>query len=331
MAIERKKGRSLIDFPKDYVVLDLETTGLDPSVDSIIEIGAIRYVGCEKTESFSTLVRPDRYMVPLHPDAAFDDYVDIDGEKAYFVDPFITKLTGITNSMLIEAPGIKESIQKAVDFIGDSIVVGHNVNYDINFMYDAYKTYCGKEFANDYVDTLRIAKKLFREFPHHRLKDLSEHYKVDYSSAHRALADCEMTNEILKRMELDVVWTYSTNQEFFDLFTPYSYSGKYSKLSAKEIVPDEGMADEDSPLYGREVVITGTLEKMLRKEAYQLVANIGGIPSDSVKKSTGFLVMSNKEYTEETTKKKRARELISKGFDIEVLSENVFYEMLGIE
>lgn len=107
------KGKSLIEIPNKYIAFDIETTGLDPMYDEIIEIGAIKIEDGKEIETFSTLIKPE-----------------------YEIDEFITELTGITNEMVMDAPKINEVLPKFMDFIKDSIILGYNVNFDINFIYD---------------------------------------------------------------------------------------------------------------------------------------------------------------------------------------------------
>jgi DNA polymerase-3 subunit epsilon len=123
--IERtEKGKSLIAFPTDYTVIDIETTGLDLFYNSIIEVSAIRVRNSEVQDKFSSLIKP-----PKHYSFEDSDY--------YYVDEFITKLTGITNEMLDDAPEVTEVLPEFVESIGDDILIGHNVIFDINFPYAA--------------------------------------------------------------------------------------------------------------------------------------------------------------------------------------------------
>ena len=105
------KGKSLIEFPNKYIAFDIETTGLDPMYDEIIEIGAIKIENGKEIETFSTLIKPE-----------------------YEINDFITELTGITNEMVQNAPKINEVLTRFMDFIKDSIILGHNINFDINFI-----------------------------------------------------------------------------------------------------------------------------------------------------------------------------------------------------
>lgn len=172
-----EKGKSLLEFPEDYVVVDLETTGLRPDLDEIIEIGAVRVQGQKVTESFNTLVYP------------------VNG-----IDPFITQLTGITPDMVEDSPRISNALSQLIRFVGDSIVVGHNVNFDINFLYDKCVECFGYGFSNDFIDTMRISRKLFPEYRHHRLCDLEERFDLHNEQAHRALSDVVTTNDCFQYM-----------------------------------------------------------------------------------------------------------------------------------
>ena len=127
------KGNSIIAFPKDYVVVDIETTGLSPEWDDIIEIGAIRYSNDVEVDRFQSLVQPEPYA---------------DGT---FVDDFITELTGITNAMLAQAPKTDEVIKEFADYLGNDVLIGYNVGFDINFLYDNFVSYRDRIADRDVV------------------------------------------------------------------------------------------------------------------------------------------------------------------------------------
>ena len=150
-----EKGRSLIALPADYVLLDLETTGLDPRRDSIIEIGAVRVTGHEVMDQFSSLVRPP---API--------------------SSFITGLTGISNEMVADAGSIEAVLPGFMDFVGASLVMGHNVNFDVNFLYENCLRLFGRGFPNDFVDTLRLSRRLFPNERHHRLCDMEARFHL---------------------------------------------------------------------------------------------------------------------------------------------------------
>lgn len=326
----RMKGKSLIDFPENYVCIDTETTGLDPKWDEIIEIGAIRFRNGIETDRFSQLIKPNgRYY--LSDDDDSQDYVIEDGEKVQYIDEFISSLTGITNKDLEHAPSIKDVLPEFLDFTGDDVIVGHNINFDINFIYDEVKKLYGKDFQNDFVDTMRIGRRVLKELSHHRLQDLAEHYNIDYTRAHRAVEDADITSQVFTELKKDVIKKYGSFEALKET-VKRSHQGLY----VQTIIGNPEKADEDNVLYGKTVCITGVLEKMLRKQALQLVADIGGIPMDSVTKKTNFLVLGNNDYCKaikdgKSGKQKKAEKLILDGEDIQIISENVFYELIGCE
>lgn len=173
------KGKSVICFPQEYVVLDLETTGLSPSYDEIIEIGALK-VSNNVQEEFQTLVKPNR-----------------------MVSYFITDLTGISNDMLKNAPSIHTVLPSLRSFIGNLPIVAHNAHFDINFLYDNFQK-AGFTFSNDFIDTLRISRKLFPDQPRHTLNHICAHLSIRQSNAHRALSDVITTHTIFNKFNAHV-------------------------------------------------------------------------------------------------------------------------------
>ncbi len=324
----REKGKSLISLPDEYVIIDTETTGLDTEYCGIIEIAAIKYKDGDKVSSFSELVRPNSFRYAEEDD---EDYCVVNGEKIVFIDSFISELTGITNRMLQDVRSQEEVFSDFLQFVGDSVVIGHNVNFDVNFIYDAVNDYLGKTFSNDFIDTMRIARKLLKEdLKHHRLCDIAKYYDIKQENAHRALADCETTNQCYVKMRDQILKVYGNAEAFCSLFNKHNQR----KLSAKDIVPDSSEIDEDSPIYGKLFVFTGALDRMLRKDAMQLVVNKGGLCGDNITKKTNFLVLGNNDFCSsikdgKSNKQKKAEALKLAGNDIEIISENVFYEMLG--
>lgn len=300
------KGNSVTSFPGTFIVIDVETTGRSTSYDEVIELAAIKISANSVIDSFSSLIRPSRA-----------------------VSPFITELTGITNEMLMQAPDISSVLPEYLDFIGNSILVGHNITYDINFVNSSAEK-CGlRPLANDYVDTLRIFRKLYPDLKHHRLMDLSEMYKFDYSNAHRALADCEITYNCFCALADEITAKYST----VDIFLK-STAGKSHKLKSSDISADVSEINPDNPFYGKVFVFTGTLEKMSRREAMQIVANHGGTNGDNVTKLTNYLVLGSNDYCSaisggKSTKHKKAESLALAGQDIEIIPEDVFYDMIS--
>ena len=222
MASNREfKGKSLIEFPDKFIVVDLETTGLDPEIDEIIQIGAIKIQQDKIIDKFNSLVKPSRP-----------------------ISDFIRELTGITNEELDKADDIKNVLPLFLDFIGDNILIGHNVNFDINFIYDNSLKILNTPFKNDFVDTLRIARKLLKELNHHRLDDLIKHYNLEKREEHQALNDCELTLKIYKNMLNEI--------EDIEIFKKsFNYWYNYNPVKAKDITGDVTLNDEEHVLYSK--------------------------------------------------------------------------------
>lgn len=164
--ITRKgKGLSMLDLPNDYVVIDLETTGLSPEYSEIIELAAIKVKNNQIIDKYQQLVKPDEE-----------------------IDEFITSITGITNNMVKDAPKIDEVLNNYLEFIGNNVVLGHNVSFDVNFIFDNALNCYDKTFSNNYIDTMRISRRLFKEEHHHRLQDLINRFELGGTQEHRALA-----------------------------------------------------------------------------------------------------------------------------------------------
>lgn len=309
---KRNKGQSLVDFPSDCCVIDIETTGLDYSYDEIIEISAIKVVDGNFTDTFSQLIKPSEP-----------------------VSDFITQLTGITNEMLSDKPSIQDVLPGFIDFVGKSLLVGYNVNFDINFLYDAVKSHLHIEFNNDFVDVLRIARRIHPELPGRKLKDMISFYQLDDIGSHRAEADSIQTYRVLLKLREDIIAQYGSFDEFKTSMKTKKSSSHHG-VKASEITSDEASHIPDHPLYGKVCVFTGTLEKMPRREAMQLVSNIGGLLGDSVTKKTNYLILGNNDYCKsikdgKSTKQKKAEQLILDGQDLQILSENAFYSMFEFE
>lgn len=299
-------GDNLYRLPQTYIAVDTETTGLDFDFCDIIEIGAIKVVDGENTESFNSLIN-----------------------IGYHLDPFITELTDITDEMLQSAPSISEVIESFEAFIGDEIILAHNASFDMNFLYVAFERVLGKPLKNDYVDTLRVARRAFPDMQHRRLPDLCERMDVVNEEEHRALTDTAAMVECYKQMRDIVLSVYGSEEAYAKSF---SSSGSGKALKAKDIIASHDEIDESSPLYGMRCVFTGTMTSMVRRDAMQLLANIGGIPQDGVRKDTDYLAIGNDGFRDalKTTSGKidKAKKNQLLGLPIQIISENAFLAML---
>ncbi|SVB69530.1 uncharacterized protein METZ01_LOCUS222384, partial [marine metagenome] len=154
-----------------FVVLDLETTGLDFEHDQIIEIGAVKVCGSEVIETFSSLVNTTRALTP-----------------------FIQNLTGIKPQEVSGAPSFSSVGALFVNFVGDSPVVGHNVSFDITFLARA-----GVQFSGPVFDTRELAAMLLPS-GNYSLGALAQTLGVPKWNAHRALDDAQATHMVLDNL-----------------------------------------------------------------------------------------------------------------------------------
>ena len=171
-------GKSLLELPDNYIVLDLETTGLDPVGCEIIEIGAIRCVGGEELDRFESLIRPSVSLPSI-----------------------ITQITGLRDSDFLDAPSIEAVLPEFLRYVGDSILIGHNVNFDVNFLYEKTLEHTGVLFTNSFVDTLRLSRILYPGVKSHKLSDMGRICHIPNCNAHRAMADVEQTWKLYEHMK----------------------------------------------------------------------------------------------------------------------------------
>ncbi|OGO13401.1 MAG: hypothetical protein A2Y53_02595 [Chloroflexi bacterium RBG_16_47_49] len=154
------------------VALDIETTGLDPQKDAIIEIGAVRFIGKRIEDEWSSLINPGRK-----------------------IPPFITQLTGITDHMVLEAPPIQKVIPELHRFVGDLPILGHNVGFDLTFLrkHSLFR-------ANDSLDTYEIASVLLPSAGRYNLGALGQLLSIPLPASHRALDDARVTGAVYRSL-----------------------------------------------------------------------------------------------------------------------------------
>ena len=158
-----------------FVVFDIETTGFSPVANRIIEIGAVKVDKGQVVDRFSVFVNPE---VPI---------------------PFeIEKLTGINDSMVMEAETIETILPQFLDFVGDAVLVAHNANFDVSFIKEnAKRQQLPVDFT--YVDTVGIARMLLTGQAKYTLDAVAKTLKISLENHHRAVDDAECTAEIFMK------------------------------------------------------------------------------------------------------------------------------------
>ena len=158
-----------------YVCVDLETTGLDPKRDKIIEIGAVKVVEGHVEETFQTLLNPGRRL-----------------------EDKITELTGIRDEQLIDAPEIEEVLPAFLEFAGEEVLLGHSILFDYSFLKKAAVNQKQK-FERKGIDTLKIARKYLPELESRGLGYLCGYFGIPHH-AHRALDDAQATVKLYHKL-----------------------------------------------------------------------------------------------------------------------------------
>ncbi len=155
------KGYAVKCLPDKYVVVDIETTGLDPQSNEIIEISALKYEQNVLIDSYHTLVHPNES-----------------------ISAFITGLTGITNEM-----------------VKNEVIVGYNINFDLNFLYDNLKVCTNEILSNNYLDVLLLTRRVYPSLSSHKQTAVAEYLGINIQGAHRAEKDCMICQAILEDIQ----------------------------------------------------------------------------------------------------------------------------------
>ncbi|MCM1528801.1 MAG: 3'-5' exonuclease [Alistipes sp.] len=162
----------------NYTIFDLETTGLGIQTLEIIEIGALRVRDDRVVDTFQYLVKPRKP-----------------------IDPRSTAINHITDGMVKNAPGIEHVLPLFADFIGNDIIMGHNINrFDMPIIRRYFSMLLDRNVDNDTFDTLPYAKMRFDSDTSCSLQNLSVFFKLDTKGEHRSIADCYLTKAVYERL-----------------------------------------------------------------------------------------------------------------------------------
>ena len=184
----------MIEKAMNYVALDLETTGLSPRDDMIIEIGAVKYLGGKKADSFAAFVNPGRHIPQK-----------------------ITEITGIDDSMVLSAPAVEKVLGELLDFIGELPVLGHNVSFDYSFICQKALDMKIKYHAKG-IDTHKISRKLLTGLDSRSLESLCSFYNIVEEPRHRAFSDAAAAAKLYDCLYDEAVGRAEEN--FVGLFLP---------------------------------------------------------------------------------------------------------------
>ncbi|MFC1513923.1 PolC-type DNA polymerase III [candidate division KSB1 bacterium] len=172
------KGEEYLDFiDTTFVAVDVETTGTNSISDNITEIGALKIESGVIVDKFETLVNPGRYI-------PFD----------------IMNLTGISNEMVNEAPGMKDVMPDFLDFLGDAVFIAHNASFDLRFINSELEKLGIERLLNDVVCTYKLSKKIYPDLKKLSLKRISTNLGIINQNPHRAGSDAAVCAQIFIKM-----------------------------------------------------------------------------------------------------------------------------------
>lgn len=291
------------------VIVDLETTGLDGSLDQIIEIGAIKV-------DLNTGGILDQFQTFSLPECDYDEDDGRDDENdndysviedvnigSYKLDPFIVKLTGITDEMLIDAPSNQDAVDAFFEFAEDLTIWAYNAGFDSKFL----NKHTSEQ--KSLRDILAIAKRAFPNLNNYKLATVAKHLDISIDGAHRAIADCLMSKEVLTQgLKLQA----------------------YNHIHIHGFKASDYTPSQNGYFYGKTIVFTG----IDKDKAAEHASKLGFEVKTGVSKKTNYLVVGVQNFNllashDKSLKHRKAEELISKGLDIEIITENDFYNFIN--
>lgn len=256
----------------DYTVIDLETCGFTREERmQIIELSALKYRNDELIDDFTSLVRPDIHI----PSAA-------------------SRVNHITDSMVESAPKIKDILPAFIEFLGDDVLVGHNMrNYDYPIIAELSYSHMGKSLKNNFVDTYFLAKRCLPELQNHKLSTLADYLGIDLDNMHRAYNDCLVTQQLyiaLKALLND------------EVISP-NFSNK-SKSSPRSYAKVSTNAVEKNPFLGKRCCVYGAFKQLTKDQIVNLFKVMGAIYIDYFCYSADMLILGSDMYTKYISGKK---------------------------
>lgn len=302
----------------DFITLDFETA--TSQRDSPCEIGLTFVSGGQIVETKSWLIKP-----------LYDQF-----------DYFNILIHGIRPEHVADKPEFNELWAEIKPLVENKFLIAHNAGFDISVLRRTLEAYHLPIPTLNYSCSYIFSKKVWQGLPAYDLKTLCKVNNIDLKH-HRAGPDSKATAELtIKAFEIAGVTSLDDFPEKLKTSVGQLYDGGYRPSETNrirkatdltKIVGDPTKHNLDSIFYGRTVVFTGALSSMVRAEAQQTIADIGGIIGNSVTKDTDFLVVGQQDYRVVgddgmSSKQEKAVKLIEKGSTLEILSEDNFLRNL---
>lgn len=302
----------------DFITIDFETA--TSQRDSPCEIGLTFVKAGKIVDTKSWLIKP-----------RYNEF-----------DYFNVLIHGIRPVDVADKPEFNELWLEIKPLLENKFLIAHNASFDISVLRKTLQAYNLPFPTLNYTCSYIFSKKVWQGLPAYDLKTLCNINNIDFKH-HRAGADSKATAELtLKAFEIANVTSLSDFPEKLKTTVGQLYEGGYSPSETKrirkatdltKIVGDSTKHNLNSIFYGRTIVFTGVLSSMVRAEAQQIIADIGGLIGNSVTKDTDFLVVGQQDYRVVgddgmSSKQEKAIKLIEKGASLEIFSEDDFLKNL---
>lgn len=301
---------------KNFVAFDFETA--NSSRHSICSVGMVFVKDGKIVDSIYQLINPEEEF-----------------------DSFNIAIHHITPDDVKDAPTFDVFYNSIKDKIESQLMVAHYLAFDGYALRDNLTKYAIQPCNNQLLCTYQLSKRLIQGKASYSLNTLCQHYGIDITNHHHALADAKACAELMLKL-VDLYGLIDFDSIFHKtrirpgILSPNKYQsslvsktkGRFN-LSEIEISED---ADAENPFYGKNIVFTGKLNFFTRKEAAQLVANKGGKPQNGINKETNYIILGNFDDVmikgEKSSKLEKAEKLINEGKELEIISEEDFMKMI---
>lgn len=274
--------------------------------------------------------------------------------EPFYFDTYNTYLHGIDEDMVKDANSIVDVWNEVYPSFEGKTIVAHNAAYDMSVLRHGFDKFDTKYPNLTYVCSYKLAQKTWDNEINYRLCTLAEKFNIEFNhhnaeedsiTAAKILLQCMNSQDVITIDDLLDKLDLHYGEILDDSYKPFSIRKKYSKSNyrrsanrtnlVKELTPTINEFDEDNEFYGKKVIFTGTLQSMTRKEASQIILNLGGIIGNGVTKDTDFLVLGEQDYKRLATgstissKMKKAYKYHEEGTGIQIISEDDFLRMIN--
>jgi len=300
----------------DFIAIDFETANQDRN--SACEIAVCVVKDDEIVEHKSWLIRP--------PELWFD--------------PWNSSIHGLSEQDVVDKPKFNKLWEEVKPYFEGNVLVAHFASFDLSVLRHTLDTYHIKYPQLSYLCTYTLSKRIWNGFPSYDLFSLCQHHQIEFEH-HRALPDsiaCAklclkvfQEAEIKSLQDIEEKLNVTIGQLFLGRYRSCGF--KHEPKDYKNIIGDPSKHKPDHFLYGKKIVFTGTLTSMVRSKAQQIVTDIGGINADSISKETDFLIVGQQDFRRVgedgmSSKQEKALKLLQKGYQIEVLPEEAFLNLI---